>query len=261
MIWIILMILIILFMLLIVFFAWKYGGIKIAIPTLIILGLIAFFLDTHIFNEKLKSAMEHSDEMNSMNSEIFSLENDVREGEAFTDLYSIETFKLRDGKILIKLFNERDEYVYASCFILFYQNGKKVEIPNQTYLLDIAPHSYSYEIVSVDSDYLNDSIEYPPDEIKVFIKKQYFPFSIPCEKDIEYHVNKDENLVYGINKFDGHIEEIKFDILYYDEDNNIIDYDTHSMYKDIPPAGEFTSKMRISGGNYEVLLKSASCNK
>ena len=246
-------------MLFIVYLVWKHGGVKIAIPTLIILGIIAFFLDTHIFNQKLKLSLQLSDELNSMYKEIFDLENEVKEGEAFTDQYTVEAIKLKDGNILIKLFNERDEYVYANCYITFYQNGKKVEVPNHTYLFDIAPKSYAYEEVRIDHDYLKE--DYEPDEIKVYIQKQYFPNDIPCDKDIEYHVNKEEKLIYGTNKFDGHIENIKFDILHYDEDNNITDYDVYYFYKDIPPAGEFTTSIYPSSNNYEVLIKSASCKK
>ena len=197
--------------------------------------------------------------MEIMNDEINYLEKKVENGEAYTDKYKVDVFKLDDGSTLIRVYNDRDEYVNADCFVSFYDNGKKVDVPNNTYITDIAPHSCGYSKV-LNYIYLDSNKKYDPGDVKVYLTPSNY--RIHCENDLEYNYNSEEGILYGINKYDGVIVDIKFGIIYYDEQGNIGDYRSHYVYNDIAPAGEFSDKLYIiEKSEYEIVLENAICKK
>lgn len=253
----ILVILALLYIIIITIIVYKKDGLKSGVLILCIFSLIFLFFHGIDFREidNQERAMER------MQEDIDYLEERVLKGDTFRDKYQIETIKLMDGSILIKVFNERDVYVDADCFVKFYDNGKEIDIPNHVYIADIAPKSYGYGVVY---DYPNSTIsyrEYQHDEVNVYITLRNYYNSYHCEKDIEYAYNNEEGQIYGVNKYDGYIDSLHFGIIYYDDNGKIINYNSRSFYDKTPPNGEFTIKNFNTGGKVEIFLESALCKR
>lgn len=248
----------ILYIIIITAIVWKIDGTKSGILILVIfLGIFSFLFVIPWANDTYYSGRA----FDRMNEDIDYLESRVKNNRSYKDKYQVETYKLVDGRILVRLFNERDEYVDADCFLKFYDNGKEVDIPNFTYISDIAPHSYGYGLV-YDYPSSNDSYKkYQSDEIKVFLSPRNNSDRVFCEKNIQYAYNQEEGIIYGVNKFDGNITEINFGVLQYDENGRIVDYDSRRLYDKILPNGEFNIKNYNNDGKIEVVLESAVCEK
>ena len=248
----------ILYIIVITALVWKIDGKKSGILILIIFLIIFAFL----FIIPLISHFHYySNSFDRMNEDIAYLEERVERNESYKDKYQVETYKLVDGRILIRLFNERDEYVDANCFLKFYDNGKEVNVPNFTYISDVAPYSYGYGLV-YDYPSSSDSYKkYQSDEVNVFITPRKYSDKVFCEKNIEYAYNQEEGIIYGVNRFDGDAIEINFGIIQYDEDGKIIDYNSKRLYDKIIPNGEFNIRNYNNYGKIEVVLESAICKK
>ena len=236
---------------------YKIDGLKSGILIFSIFALIFLFFS----GIEIREIDSQEKALERIQEDIDYLEEGVLRQDTFKDKYQVETIKLEDGSLLIKIFNERDVYVDADCFVKFYDNGKAIDIPNHTYITDIAPKSYGYGIVY---DYPNSNIsykKYQSDEVKVYITPRNHYNSYHCEKDIEYGYNKEEGQIYGINKYDGYIDELHFGIIYYDDNGKIIDYKSRPLYDKIPPNGEFTIKNYSNDGKIEVFIESALCKR
>ena len=252
-----LIILFLLYVLAITFIVWKKDGMKSGILIFCIFVFIFLFLHGIDFKEigNDEKALER------MHEDIDNLEESVLRNNTFKNKYQIEIIKLIDDSLLIKVYNERDVYVDADCFIKFYDNGKEIEIPNHTYIADIAPKSYGYGIVH---DYPSSTIsykKYQSDEIKVYITPRNHYNSYHCENDIEYGYNKEQGVIYGVNKYDGYIDELHFGIIYYDDNGKVINYISRPFYDRILPNGEFTINNYNTAGKMEIIIESALCKR
>ncbi len=249
----VLIILTILYISVITFIVWKKDGKKSGILIFIIFAILTLILSgIHLASDK-----DTKWAINRMNEDIEYLEKDVIRNITYKDKYKIETYKLLDGSLLIQIFNERDEYVNAECFVKFYDNGKEVDAPNFAYIFNIAPHSYGYGLLydypGSDNTYKN----YSHDEIKVYITPNTYYDKKDYKDNIEYSYNQEEGIIYGVNKSNVDINEMSFNIFYYDDLGKIIDYSNRRIFEKIKPNGEFNIRNYNNSGSIKVILEYA----
>ena len=246
----------IIYILIITSIVWKKDGRKSGILIFLLFGACFLFF----FGISFLDDISYSP-LNRMEEDIDYLEREVDNNYTFKDKYQVETIHLPDGRLLLKVFNERDEYVNARCFVKFYDNGKEVSVPNTAFISYIAPHSYGYGILY---DYINSNDtykKYQNDEVVVYITPINYSYSVNCENDIDFGYNQEEGIIYGVNKSNLYADNIEFGILYYDNESKIIDYYKRSIYDDIRPNGEFSFKNYNNNGKIDVFLNYALCKK
>ena len=239
----------ILYIVVITSIVWKKDGKKSGIlMSLLLISFIALFLVPIIIEENNNNY--------GMEDEIEYLEERVSRNQTYKDKYQIETFRLMDGRLLVKLFNERDEYVKADFFAKFYDNGKEISVPNYGYIFLIPPHSYGYGFLH-DYPRSNKSYKnYVNDEINVYITPRKYEKE-NFKDSIEYAYNQEEQIIYGVNNSDKNIGELYFDIIYYDDNGKIIDYDYIDNRYAVYFNNQFTIKYDSKYKNVDVILRYA----
>ena len=163
---------------------------------------------------------------------------------------------LADGDILVEVENLNDYMANIKVYIEFMdENGETITMDDR-YVGHVEAGKKSYTIF-----YMNDELRDLFKTYRVVAIPAYDSHIISYYNDVELisFNEKDGTIQYKINADTKESIDVEWGILYYDEDNNLVDYSTSSQY-DVKANKTIKDSAYLSYGKYskvEVVLQEA----